>query len=550
MVRLYAILLSYLVSMSTIKAANLEPFNPINLTTGNQDTLLFFFEALTWEGSDPDSLDTLLSYRIQIDDDSNFASPVLQLDTTASSVFISDFNNYSQKLTNETTYYWRVRAKDSDGLLSDYSVASLGYNFVNGVNMLDIPSVVSFSHTIKEPTDSLFWQSALYYDAEYTVELFRDDSSVIQSRTLIPSTNDSSMFIGSNMFISISHLFGDSTIEPFTSYFWTIQAFANNLGSLSGIRSERQHLFIHDSTNQLITAATTHAWSISHKDQEIFSADSLMVITIPDSAFGETTVTVLISELPGESVTDSSSSTGAHNNIVSAQNNLTADRFRRTLGQKIYAIDALNSRTMNPIAPLKGKEVILSQAIILNDTTLTSNTPIESATIAQLDTTRNEWAVQSSSLISIQSQESLDFFKSHSDQQLTHYMQHTTNHFSYYTILFRGVDSEPFSDFLVYPSPIILSHGTDEIKNAHISYSLTAETSISINIFSRTGKLVWSKDTIHIAPTDGLKSEIVWNGTNSEGTVVGNGYYVVKLAAKIKGIDRYYRAKQLIAVVK
>ncbi len=88
--------------------------------------------AFTFRTTDPDA-DTL-SYQIQIDDDYDFGSPLVDRDSSVSGTGFSGSDPYASgatvtytyqatdpALTNHTTYYWRTRGKDFTRVWGDWS---------------------------------------------------------------------------------------------------------------------------------------------------------------------------------------------------------------------------------------------------------------------------------------------------------------------------------------------------------------------------------------------------------------------------------------------
>jgi len=85
------------------------------------------FHTFSWGYSDPDG-DAQSKFQLQVDNNSDFSSPEVNRTVPGISniqqVFVA-LSATDDKLTyNETTYYWRVRVWDSNGLVSDYTSGS------------------------------------------------------------------------------------------------------------------------------------------------------------------------------------------------------------------------------------------------------------------------------------------------------------------------------------------------------------------------------------------------------------------------------------------
>jgi hypothetical protein len=148
---------------------------------------------LTWLiGTDPDSFD-MVSYEIQIDNDSLFNSPEIN-DTIPSgvlldnsiSVRIRQLENYTN-LQNDSKYYWRVRSLDNYGLTSPWP-DTLHWVIYNHLNHPPLPPTSGFSPANSEEVISLnptiTWNNASDPDPDdnpgtlhYILRLFSDTST-------------------------------------------------------------------------------------------------------------------------------------------------------------------------------------------------------------------------------------------------------------------------------------------------------------------------------------------------------------------------------------
>jgi len=115
------------------------PTVPVLLSPADGSELPDLNGRLTWlESTDPDADngDYVASYRVQVDDDPAFASPEIDApgitDLTdasgALSVSLGELPG-AGSLVTETRYYWRVNAKDSHGVASDWSAGPARFVF-------------------------------------------------------------------------------------------------------------------------------------------------------------------------------------------------------------------------------------------------------------------------------------------------------------------------------------------------------------------------------------------------------------------------------------
>jgi hypothetical protein len=111
---------------------NDDPLAPTQSTPFDNEKTADTTPGFTFGATDPDA-DTL-SYRIQIDDDYDFGSPLVDRDSSIDGTGFSGSDPYASgsdvtytyqatdpALSDGTTYYWRVRVKDLIGSWSDWS---------------------------------------------------------------------------------------------------------------------------------------------------------------------------------------------------------------------------------------------------------------------------------------------------------------------------------------------------------------------------------------------------------------------------------------------
>jgi len=108
-----------------------EPFSPANGTNADSATLLSWLLS-----TDPDSFD-VVSYTIQMDDDSLFASPEINQsglsNTLLDEAFAIQLGQLQgvENLQMDTQYYWRVRSDDNYGLSSPWPDSLLYFTYLH-----------------------------------------------------------------------------------------------------------------------------------------------------------------------------------------------------------------------------------------------------------------------------------------------------------------------------------------------------------------------------------------------------------------------------------
>ena len=133
-----------------------EPIIPVNGDTLEADNYLIWLAS-----TDNDSLDSVHHYEIQLDDNSDFSSPVID-DSISSfketlvanregynncykSRFKSKYRNsisvkigdltVNENLNSSQVYFWRVRAVDNYGVAGDYSSGSNNFYYICGIEL-------------------------------------------------------------------------------------------------------------------------------------------------------------------------------------------------------------------------------------------------------------------------------------------------------------------------------------------------------------------------------------------------------------------------------
>jgi nitrogen fixation protein FixH len=128
--------------------------------------------ALTFSLSDPDISDTL-QYQIQIDDSSNFGSPIVDYIsalaaqgstsfTVGQSAGSGTYNAGSAATTlADGNYYWRVKALDNSGSASDYNVANSGaVAFRVDTTAPSVPASLTGQSPIGSSFPSISWNAS------------------------------------------------------------------------------------------------------------------------------------------------------------------------------------------------------------------------------------------------------------------------------------------------------------------------------------------------------------------------------------------------------
>ncbi len=169
--------------------SNLGPSNMIDasVTTDNQP-------SLTFDITDPDALDTV-KYQIQIDDTSNFTTPIIdyvsdlqaqgtKTFTIGQPVGTGTYNIGTEgQLLNSDRYYWRVKAIDQTSLESSYVTGGTGFevtqipyvpsglgpsNLVDGSTSTDITPTLTFTIGDPDISDSVKYNIVVSSTSDYT----------------------------------------------------------------------------------------------------------------------------------------------------------------------------------------------------------------------------------------------------------------------------------------------------------------------------------------------------------------------------------------------
>ncbi len=172
-------------------------------TNGANDQALSL--SLTWTSST-----SATSYEVVVDNNSNFASPIVTQSQTGTSYSLSG-------LSYSTTYYWKVTASNAEG--SEVETASFS-------TLAPPPPVGSFSHS--SPANAAT-------DVATSVALTWGASAKADSYSLVVSTNSNL----SNPIVSAGGISGTSynvNLADGTTYYWQVTA-ANEVSSTSATKT-------------------------------------------------------------------------------------------------------------------------------------------------------------------------------------------------------------------------------------------------------------------------------------------------------------------------
>jgi uncharacterized repeat protein (TIGR02543 family) len=165
--------------------------SPLNIATNQSINPTF-----TWIAAS-----TALTYEVQVATASSFSSISMTKDTTLTGTGITSLT-LPFSLTNSTTYYWHVLAKN-DGGLSAYSSPAWSFTTV-----LATPTITSPSTSVLQPANPIFKCSPVIGATRYRVQL-SFSSAIIKDTTQL----------------------NDSLVIPLTSsgtYSWQVQALNTN----------------------------------------------------------------------------------------------------------------------------------------------------------------------------------------------------------------------------------------------------------------------------------------------------------------------------------
>lgn len=157
---------------------SVPPDAPTNLRPAGGQAVSTSHPTLLWSSETPTQV------QIQLDDDSAFGSPLWDPGYVASTDTQYDTSALTA-LTNNTTYYWRVRIKDVNGAESDWSsAAELQYR------TLGTTTVTAPAADVTSTVPTVTWTHTGRTQAYYALELYRG-TRVIYEQEKTASTNTS-----------------------------------------------------------------------------------------------------------------------------------------------------------------------------------------------------------------------------------------------------------------------------------------------------------------------------------------------------------------------
>ncbi|MEW5766145.1 MAG: right-handed parallel beta-helix repeat-containing protein [bacterium] len=156
------------------------------------DAIIFNDDTPTLDWDEPEAYD--LRYQLQIDDDADFSSPILDINDFESQLVGGDnpldgsttgYIHGSQMTVTpvlpEGTYYWRVRAMDCAGNISEWSHTSPYRRFTIDTTAPDAPNLISPAdwHTTNDITPTMTWErvvdSKTYHSSELSGNFINSD---------------------------------------------------------------------------------------------------------------------------------------------------------------------------------------------------------------------------------------------------------------------------------------------------------------------------------------------------------------------------------------
>ena len=195
-------------------AANTAPTTPVITAPADNKLCLNNLVSFQWNES-TDSQKDAINYQIQVAKDNTFSQIVTTID-------------YASNLTNivlekNTAYYWRVKATDSKGLSSPYTITYKFYTAGEAViNHLPFsPTLVkpAINSVLTTTTATLEWTAS---DV--------DASDVLTYDVLFGTVNPPTEKIGNNLAVTTANI----SLEPTKQYFWRVVVKDNKGGETQG----------------------------------------------------------------------------------------------------------------------------------------------------------------------------------------------------------------------------------------------------------------------------------------------------------------------------
>lgn len=529
------------------------------------------FQNLSWEATDSDLSDTL-TCRIEIYSDTSAGIPLLATSEWPKfNIAINNFEGYEIQLVHGKDYCWRVQTTDSKGGLSDFSVMNT-FTYDSWDDLATTPVIIApitgsymvgttpiiWNNSIDEDDSLIVYHIDISPDSGFThITAFQD--SILTGSDIINNITSTKLSAFNNFSSMISNTFYYLRIYPLSRVdtIWvpgnTSDIFEIWYGDTLILKEPKL------STVNIIVPNATKAQS-----NIALSVDSLVTIIFPDSAVLEP-VGVKISLLPITGTinfTDTSlikTTDTSISRIIPIINN--ANKYTRGDERTYYTKEGAYLIELFSLGN-PDSQVILSDSVLLqimyHDTNNNNfidgeeRIPIANLHIARLNEKTARWNKTTATINSSKNRGFEKYTKILSTRKLPpvkNALSLMTNHFSVYTLFAFMEMTEPFANFKVYPSPLVIRNNS----KATISYRLNEDADIEIRIFSKTGGLVWEKNIKAgspggVASTDQI--QVYWDGRNMFGRIVGNGMYAIKIMAKPKTSGGIYKALQYIGIAK
>lgn len=155
----------------------LEPDAPVNLSPDGGQAVGDSTPLLTWDSETPSYV------YIQADDSSAFGTPIWDTGWVAWTDLAYDTAALTA-LTDNTTYYWRVKVKNGDGIASDWSQAAEFQYRSQGSLAISAPA----GSTVTTPRPTITWALTSRTQAFYRVIVHEDGDQVYDSGRIAGAT--------------------------------------------------------------------------------------------------------------------------------------------------------------------------------------------------------------------------------------------------------------------------------------------------------------------------------------------------------------------------
>ncbi|OGS36039.1 MAG: hypothetical protein A2293_05895 [Elusimicrobia bacterium RIFOXYB2_FULL_49_7] len=549
---------------------NTRPDQPNTLYPSSSVPILSYraFQTLRWIGTDPDK-DDILSFRVEISRDSTFGTLVLAAngwDTSA--IRLSDFAHFAQRLIDDSLYFWRVRAQDQQGVVSG---SSLPGRFIYDAVDDQASSPVIVTPAIggyMVSASSLSWKNST--DADDTLIIYRVSVSSDSLFTRMVAENSAvSKSSDSITSLLLSALSGSDTLTEGHLYYWCVVPYSmTDSGWVAGEPSSTMKFWVGRSAifydPRVASLSVVTPTGLTDTANIIRSLGHDLVIAFADSTVTRP-VCVEITRIPVQGSLggaylelSDSANRAIQKKVIDADRYVLGDKHMVRVGEPVFSIRAFDLDHPDRAATLE-KSVLLQFAChdtnqdgYADQTPQGVRIPLSAFSIFRLNEKTGRWEPVSSSRDSSTESQSTPLMKAFRQKQIVsdpRVVRALTPHFSIYTVMAYQQAQKPFEDFKVFPSPFLLSSNGNPVT---LQYYLSEEADILIQIYSKTGGLVFEK-RIKKGAVGGrantVPTEIHWNGRNQAGRLVGNGVYIVKVIAKPSSGGEY-TSTQYLGVVK